>query len=412
MECPAVPVGSHADIMSPTGDCPGTCILAMFCKGRLYMEPRSLQEIDSNFANSAAVPKDSIFYDVLTSPFHIDGFYDPYSIKKFCRLPPEFLPACNQGVQELAWHTAGGRVRFATDSPWIAVAVQLRRVVHMSHMPCTGHSGIDLYGGPAGTNVGEQEFCHTFFPPDPLLPNGAQYNGIYHFLENRSIMREITLHLPLYNGLEKLYVGVQAGAVIQAPIRYRLEKPVLFYGSSITQGGCASRPGNSYINYLSRWLNFNYICLGFSGSAKGEQNMAQYIASLDLSAVIMDYDHNAYDTNGPDGTNLAATHYPFYQILRQKHPDMPILMISKPDYDSNPVSGRVRRDIILKSYLRGRENGDNQLWFIDGQSLFQARDRGSCTVDGTHPNDLGFYRMAETIYPYLKEALRSTIDHG
>ena len=127
--------------------------------------------------------------------------------------------------------------------------------------------------------------------------------------------------------------------------------------------------------------------------------MARHIASLKLSAFVMDYDHNA-----PDIPHLERTHYPFYEIIRRANPDLPILMVSKPDFDNGADNSR-RRDIVLESYLKGRAAGDKKLWFVDGESLFQGRDRDACTVDGCHPNDLGFYRMAEAIYPKLKKAL-------
>lgn len=364
------------------------------------MSIHSIQEIDQNFAAATEIPSDVTYYDVFSLPFHVDGLYDPCGIRKFCRLPLDFIGCCNEGVQQLAWHTAGGRIRFATDSPWVAVAVQLRGVVHMAHMPNTGHSSVDVYAGPRGAHAGEQKFRGTIFCAKPQL----SYTGLCS-LGGSTVPQEVTLNLPLYNGVEKLYIGIQKDASLWEPAPYRIEKPVLFYGSSITQGGCASRPGNNYVNHLSRWLDFNFTCLGFSGAAKGEQSMAEYIASLDLSAFVLDYDHNAYDEPGePVGTALRKTHAPFYETVRKAQPDLPIIVISRPNFTGS-IEDCVRRDIVLETYLRARENGDDKIWFVDGETLFQDCDRDACTVDGCHPNDLGFYRMAETVRPKLAAAL-------
>lgn len=364
------------------------------------MITRSIQEIDKNFVPAAGTPDDVEYLDIFQPPFVIDGLYQPCQTGKFCRLPQELLPLSNEGVQNLAWHTSGGRLRFATDSPYLAIAVQLNGVVHMMHMPRTGNSGFDLYTGPRGAHAGDQRFVRAFFPSEPVKESGACYDGCHTFAGGEAIPREVTLNFPLYNGFQKLLIGLKKGASVWAPAPYSVEKPVLFYGSSITQGGCASRPGNNYVNHLSRWLDCNFICLGFSGSARGEESMARHIASLDLSAFVMDYDHNA-----PDAAYLERTHYPFYQAIREAQPQLPILMVSKPDFDNGREQNARRRDIVLESYLRGREAGDGRLWFVDGESLFLSRDRDACTVDGCHPNDLGFYRMAQTIYPKLKAAL-------
>lgn len=361
---------------------------------------RSIQEIDKNFVPSSCIPNDVEYFDVLQPPFVIDGLYDPSITGKFCRLPQQLLPLTNEGVQNLAWNTSGGRLRFCTDSPYLALVVQLNGVVHMMHMPRTGNSGFDLYTGSRGTHAPDQRFVRNFAPTEPVKESGVCYNSCHFFDDaGETISREVTLYFPLYNGVQKLLVGLKKGSSVWAPASYRVELPVLFYGSSITQGGCASRPGNNYICHLSRWLDCNFICLGFSGSAKGEESIARHISSLDLSAFVLDYDHNA-----PDIDHLERTHFRFYQIIRQAKPNLPILMISKPDFDRSEENVR-RRDIVLKSYLKARAAGDKNLWFVDGETLFQSQDRDACTVDGCHPNDLGFYRMARTIYPKLKMAL-------
>ena len=127
--------------------------------------------------------------------------------------------------------------------------------------------------------------------------------------------------------------------------------------------------------------------------------MAEYIAALDCSVIVLDYDHNA-----PTVDHLRNTHYPFYETIRKVQPNTPIILISKPDL--NPEVDAPRRAVIYDTYKRAKKQGDKKIWFIDGEKLFGKHNRDACTVDGCHPNDLGFYRMAETICPTLKKALK------
>ena len=213
-------------------------------------------------------------------------------------------------------------------------------------------------------------------------------------------MRHYALYLPLYNGLEEFMLGFGPKAKIEAGRKPRLEKPLLFYGSSITQGGCASKVGSCYGTILARRLDAAQVNLGFSGNGKGEENMARYIASIPMSAFILDYDHNA-----PSAEHLLATHERFYQIVRAAQPDLPIVMVSMPDFDRDPETAAARRAVIVRTYARALEAGDRRVFYVDGQSLFGDTDRDMCTVNGCHPNDLGFLRMADRLEPVLRCAL-------
>ena len=197
-------------------------------------------------------------------------------------------------------------------------------------------------------------------------------------------------------------LGFMPESSIEPTTKYEIPKPILFYGSSITQGGCASRPGNAYTHFLGRAVDAEIINLGFSGNGRGEIIMAEQIASLDLSVFVMDYDHNA-----PDAEYLKATHEPFFKYIRERHPQLPVIFVSKPDIDNDITNASIRKGIIYETYKNALENGDKNVWFVDGFKLFGDNNRDACTVDGCHPNDLGFYRMAETILPALKEALKN-----
>ena len=169
----------------------------------------------------------------------------------------------------------------------------------------------------------------------------------------------------------------------------------MFYGSSITQGGCASRPGNCYESRVSRALQADFINLGFSGSCRGEEEMAHYIKTLEMSAFVFDYDHNSRTPK-----YLGETHQKFFNIIREANPNVPILILSRPE----PVltgNAQISRDVIEKTCLDSRANGDENVYFLDGPALMKIAGFDG-TVDGCHPNDLGFYSMAEAIVEALK----------
>jgi len=368
------------------------------------MTVRSIIDIDPNF-RAASVPFENVVWrDALGGSFDIRGLYKPLETGTYQRLPLEFADdeRLNAGARRLMFHTAGGRIRFTTNSPYVAVAAELPHLVAMPHMPLTGSSGIDLYEGPAGSS--KLRFRQIFRPEwkgDASLPHS--FEGFYAFPDRKGEMREIELYLPLYNPVSKIRIGLAPDAVIGEPHPYACELPVLVYGASVTQGGCASRPGNSMPAFLGRMLNVDFISITFSGSAKGEPCLAEYLKTIPHSVFIYDYDGNA-----PDLAYLESTHWPFYEIMRSGiGPNVPVIMISLP---SNPYrigncpDWAARRDHIMDNYLKARRRGDC-VEFIDGENLYVCDNWDDCTVDGVHPNDLGFRMFAERIRPMLAKCL-------
>lgn len=317
----------------------------------------------------------------LDKPFRIYGLTEGYR-----RLPSDIINIINNGVSGLALHSAGGRIRFATDSQAIFIRVELIGGGMMDHMPLSGMSGVDIYA--------DRVFRGGVRPANDKQ---TVYEG---GITKEKKMSQITVNLPLYNGVREVFIGIDDDALLEPPAEYGIANPVVFYGSSITQGGCASRPGCAYTSLLSAWAGVDHINLGFSGSALGEPAMAEYIASLAMSVFIMDYDHNA-----PTVEHLKATHKPFFKIIREAQPTLPVIFLTKPDFDNDPVGNAKRRDVVNETYMSAQAAGDRAVFLVDGQSLFGMRDRDACTVDTCHPNDLGFYRMAEAVYPVLKKIL-------
>ena len=198
----------------------------------------------------------------------------------YTRLPQKVADRVSEGVSLLASNTAGGRVRFKTNSKFIAIHVTewVYPGGTFPHMTLLGHSGFDLYRKKEGE---EQEiYYHSFIPPQEP---GLGYSSPF---ETDGEWAEYTLNFPLYNGVKGLYIALKKDAVIEEAEDYVNKLPIVYYGSSITQGASASRPGTCYQAIISRRLNMDYVNLGFSGNAKAEKIMAQYLAGLRMNGCI------------------------------------------------------------------------------------------------------------------------------
>jgi len=227
---------------------------------------------------------------------------------------------------------------------------------------------------------------------------GAKFSGTINLGDNKN--RQVIVWLPILTDYKKLYIGVQKGANIGAFDGYKYKTPVVFYGSSITMGCGSSAPVNTYPALVSRTLNTDFINLGFSGNAKGEPEVAEYIASLDMSAFVYDYDYNA-----PSVEHLEATHEKFFKIIREKQPNLPIIMMSRPNLPDNLETAK-RFNVIMNTFLNAKKSGDNRVWLINGANIFDGAYRDCCTHENCHPNDLGYMKMAEAVSALLKEHLR------
>ena len=334
-----------------------------------------ISKIDKNFEIKKVESDGGEFYDIRQEPFRIYGLYHAKEEPQFKRLPDSVAKSVSPGVAGLYLDTAGGRVRFSTDSPYIVIDAELSGVRDMAHMPYSGCAGFDLFFDDAQSGL--SRYVNSFIPP--FRPQGS-FRSKVNLGEAK--MRSFTINFPSYCGVKNLFVGVKEGSVIGEGVPYREEKPIVYYGSSITQGACASRPGNSYQNIIARRLRLDYINLGFSGNGKAEDAIIDYMASLNMSAFVSDYDHNS-----PSASHLETTHKRLYEGIRRAHPDIPYIMISRPDFDVGYNDSIERRRVIFDTYSYARSLGDKNVYFIDGESIFRGEYRDMCTVDNCHPND-------------------------
>ena len=244
------------------------------------MENFKIENIDKNLKveNSFSVD-DLCLYNVKSEPFDIYGLYNTKEEPVFKRMPDDVAALTNDGVKALAKNTSGGRVRFTTDSSDIAIKSIMPNITRFSHMTLAGTAGFDLY-----VKEGSKEIYKGTFMPPTEMTNG--YESIIRFKDRTT--RSVTIHFPLYNNVDALYIGLQKDAFIDHGAKYTYDKPILYYGSSITQGGCASRPGNCYPNIISAKLNCDHINLGFSGSARAEDVIIDYMSTLDFSVFVSD----------------------------------------------------------------------------------------------------------------------------
>lgn len=351
-----------------------------------YME--KIEKLDSNFKILTDIQREGLhFYDIETGPFRIYGISRDGD--RFRRMPEHIAKTVNQGVAWFHSNTAGGRVRFVTNSPYVAIHAQMDKIVQMPHFAFTGSTGFDLY-----MDEGQgMQFVASFLPP---LDMKAGYESLIE-IPGAPQKRLFMIHFPPYCDVKKMYVGLDQNAVLEPASDYHVEAPIIYYGSSITHGACASRPGNSYEAIISRKLDCNFVNLGFGGNAKGERTMAEYLASLKMCAFVLDYDYNA-----PDTGHLAATHEPLFQCVREKNPDVPIIMMTRPRFRLTQEE-QERLVIVKKTFENARAAGDSNVYFIPGNDLIPEEMEEIATVDGTHPNDCGFACMAYSLIKLLQE---------
>ncbi|MBR1974822.1 MAG: hypothetical protein IKA20_03120 [Clostridia bacterium] len=342
-----------------------------------------IEKVDKNFARQKPITKEGkTLYSIPSPCFSLYGIEYDEKAQGFVRLSPEYARSVSEGVEVLSRHTSGGRMCFSTDSKVLEITATYSNFWEMAHMPLSGACGFSLF---ETTEQGEKFVAN-------LGALHSDKQGFTAMAQLTGDMRNYVLYFPLYNRIDSLTVGLTEGAMVKKLNPYRDIAPILYYGSSITQGGCASRPDNTYQGVICKRNRIDFISLGFSGGAKAEPAMVKYLAGIKCSLFVCDYDHNA-----PTAAYLKDTHYPLYKQFRAAQPNTPILFISRPDI-TRDKEGEERLKIIRSTYLKAKKEGDNNVYFLSGKSFYGKRHPENFAVDGFHPTDYGFALMADKIY--------------
>lgn len=311
------------------------------------------------------------------------------------RLPASLKDKTRPAVWSLSKNCSGLAIRFRTNSRIIAAKWELTGDVVMNHFAPSGIKGVDLYCLEDGKW---------------LFVNSGRPNGKF----SRSVIvkdmvgkeKEYMLYLPLYDGVSDLEIGIESTALIENPQidSPRKDKPVVVYGTSITQGGCASRVGMSYTNQLSRMLDRQFINLGFSGNGKLDLEVAEAMAGIDASCFVIDCLPNV------SADQMKEKYIRFYEIIRKKNPEVPVLMVENPLYTHMVFDQKIRsavneKNSLLRSFYQElKKKGDRNLYYLKADGM--TGDDLEGTVDGVHLTDLGFKRQAEHFYPVLKKIIK------
>lgn len=345
------------------------------------------------------------WYDAHQPPFTLHGLVQEDGYR---RLPESIFPALRPPVARLATQTSGGRIRFATDASQMAIRIVLTDTVIKTHMTPLNMAGAELYSG-SGTDLRRIKFLRPQAQgagtvPFEKLDGYGICKETEHTVDLSGALETYTIYLPCFAGVEKIEIGLPEEAAVQTAQAYAIPKPVVFYGSSITHGACAGRPSLTWPARVCAALDADFVNLGFAGNAMGDSEIAQYIAGMEMSAFVLDYDWNA-----PTPEFLFETHKPFFDTVRACNPELEILIISRFESGHRPVEDTAARfNVIRQTYEAALQRGDRHVTLLDGRTFFDPQESDLCLMDFIHPNDYGFHRMAEKILPVLTRVLEQS----
>lgn len=346
-----------------------------------FMDAGNLINADEITARAGAPDPDgkTLWYDCRFLAVEGKGWTNTESY--YDRLPLSAKGNVPDSVWNLGHDTAGMCIRFTTDAAPIQVRwTLLKDKLAMPHMAATGVSGVDLY---AKDHAGRWCFLGNGRPAK--LTNSATFTV--------KIGKEYMLYLQLYNGVKSVEIGIPKESAIASPApspRDRV-KPIVFYGTSIMQGGCASRPGMAAAAIIGRGLDVPVINLGFDASGKMEPEMAALLSELYPSVYVLDCLWNMQNQM------LSERVAPFVKKIRQVHPDTPIVLVEDSNFRNITPTGKGM--ILREIYEQLKKEEVKEIYFVANEGMLGEDCDG--TVDGCHPNDLGMMRQAAAMIKAL-----------
>ena len=327
------------------------------------------------------------------------GFDD--SERVFSRLPANLRDSLREGLWDRQQCSAGMGIRFATDSKSVGVRYDLLWNTHMIHMADTGLKGTDLY-----IFEGDSVWRHVN-TNRPSIKKDTEKTCEATYIENLAPgMKEFMIYLPLYDGVTAMDIVVDSGAVITPGNPSIIDKntKIVAYGTSILQGGCASRTGMASTNIISRDLNCEVVNLGFSGEGKMDFALARALAQIpDVDCYVLDPVPNCTEMMCDTLT------YDFVNIIRTLRPEVPIVMVEGPIYPYARYDSYFgnylpkKNSAFRRNYERLKAENPENLYYVTSENLDGVEDDG--TVDGIHLTDLGFKYYAARLTPVLRDIL-------
>ena len=371
-------------------------VAALAVAGSVFAQESEIAKWDPRMAVTTAVVTNGVkWIDGKCLPIEgrafrdVDHYYD--------RLPANVTTNVNAGVRGMKHHTSGMLFRFSTDSKklefrWMPYSERLE----MDHMPSTGVSGIDVYRWDA--KKGRWMYVKTGRIRE--AKNGGSLSIPW------TPGTPCLVNLPLYNGIKSFSLGIEPGATVKAlpPRASGVNKPVVFYGTSITHGGCCTRPGLAFVNRVGRDLDVPVVGLGFSGSGVMEFEMSEHLARIDASCYVLDCLWNMHLKETPKnlGRSVEGNYEKFIRNLRAKRPGVPIVMAEQCDVY---MGGPNDKDKFIRGlYEKLVAEGWKDLVYLPKDNMYTGDFEG--TVDGCHPNDLGMESMSKAFGAAVKEALK------
>ena len=362
--------------------------------GSAFAQQNEIEKWDSRMALDNAVVTNGVKW--------IDGKFLPIEGRAFDdvehyydRLPANVTTNVNGGVRSMKHHTSGMLFRFATDSKKLEFKwVPYNSSLSMDHMPATGVSGIDVYRWDAGK--GRWMYVKTGRIRDASKGGALSLSW--------APGTPCLVNLPLYNGIKSFSLGIETNASVKAlpPRASGVDKPVVFYGTSITHGGCCSRPGLAFVNRVGRDLDVPVVGLGFSGSGVMEFEMSEHLARIDASCYVLDclWNMSLKESQRP-GCSVEGNYERFMRNLRAKRPGVPIVMAEQCDVYMNGPNDKDQ--FVRRLYKKLVAEGWKNLVYLPKDEMYTGDCEG--TVDGCHPNDLGMESMSKAFGKAVRKAL-------
>lgn len=314
--------------------------------------------------------------------------------QNYVRFPQQYKSTLRPDVWDLGQHSAGISIRFRSNASDIHVKWTLKGDNIFPHMAATGIKGVDLYAMVDG----KWQFIQTGRP-------GGKTSEYLMIKNGQPVYREYLLNLPLYDGVDSMFIGVNSLAIISKPAEQFLinKKPVVYYGSSIAQGGCASRPGMAFTNILSRQLDRSFINFGFSGQGTFDSSVAAAMCAVDAALFVVDCNPN---TEEPLIYERAVS---LVRLLKKARPLVPVLLVENFPFENSyfiperQLTETKKMNDLKRAYDTLIKSGVKNLYYQKADAMIGMDHEG--TVDGVHPNDLGMLRIADFLLPQLKNIL-------